>query len=54
MIKLLIATTNPGKIKEITSLLEGLPYQVIGLGDLPDSYEVVEETGEDLHRKRHY
>ena len=45
MIKLLIATTNPGKIKEITSLLEGLPYQVIGLGDLPDSYEVVEETG---------
>ena len=42
---LLIATTNPGKIKEITSLLEGLPYDVIGLNDLPDSYEVVEETG---------
>ncbi len=45
MTKLLIATTNPGKIKEITSLLEGLPYQVIGLSDLPESYEVVEETG---------
>ena len=42
---LLIATTNPGKIKEISSLLEGLPYQVIGLSDLPDSYDVVEETG---------
>ena len=46
MTKLLIATTNPGKIKEITSLLEGLPYHVIGLGDLPDSYDVVEEMGE--------
>ena len=45
MKKLLIATTNPGKIKELSSLLEGLPYQVIGLGDLPDSYDVVEETG---------
>ena len=45
MTKLLIATTNPGKIKEITSLLEGLPYQVIGLSDLPNSYDVVEETG---------
>ncbi len=46
MPKLLIATTNPGKIREITSLLEGLPYEVIGLGDLPDSYEIVEETGQ--------
>jgi XTP/dITP diphosphohydrolase len=45
MPKLLIATTNPGKIREITSLLEGLPYEVIGLNLLPERYDVVEETG---------
>ncbi len=43
--KLLIATTNAGKVREIGSLLEGLPYEVIGLGDLFEAPPPVDETG---------
>lgn len=45
MTKLLIATTNAGKVREIGSLLEGLPYDVIGLQDLPAAPPPVDETG---------
>src|SRR5581483_1696839 len=45
MTKLLIATTNQGKIAEIAALLSALPYQVLGLGDLPQAMPEVEETG---------
>lgn len=45
MRELLIATTNPGKIVEIRSLLAGLPYSVIGLGDLDVNIPSPEETG---------
>jgi len=45
MVKLLIATSNPGKITEITALLRGLPCQVIGLSELPRSLPTVAETG---------
>jgi XTP/dITP diphosphohydrolase len=42
---LLIATTNPGKVAEIASLLKGLNCRVIGLADLPQIPPAVEETG---------
>ncbi len=45
MTKLLIATTNKGKIAEITALLADLPYEVVGLDDLPHALPAVEETG---------
>lgn len=31
---LLLATTNPGKVREIRQALEGLPLRVLGLGDV--------------------
>src|SRR5262245_9111759 len=42
---LLIATSNRGKVAEITSLLKGLDCRVIGLEDLPQVPPPVEETG---------
>lgn len=45
MTKLLLATTNAGKVREIGLLLEGLPYEVIGLQDLPQAPPPVDETG---------
>src|SRR5438552_3466059 len=47
MPQLLIATSNPGKLAEITALLAGLPCQVIGLAHLPPLPEVA-ETGESF------
>ena len=44
--KLLVATTNAGKLAEITAWLSDLPYEVICLNDLPNVPEAVEETGE--------
>lgn len=45
MQKLLIATTNPGKVREISALLEGMQYEIIGLADLAEIPPAVEETG---------
>jgi len=42
--RLLIATTNPGKVKEIARILEGVPIELISLADLPRIPEP-EETG---------
>ena len=42
--KLLVATTNPGKTREIRRVLEGLPIEMLSLGDLPPIPEP-EETG---------
>lgn len=42
---LLIATSNQGKVVELTALLAGLPFRVIGLDDLPDRHPSPEETG---------
>ena len=42
--KLLLATKNKGKIAELRSLLNGLPYEIEGL-DVFDSDFEVEETG---------
>ena len=42
--KLLVATTNAGKIREIAGILERLPVQLVSLADFPDIREP-EETG---------
>lgn len=42
--RLLIATTNPGKVREIRRVLAGLPVTVLTLSDLPPTPEP-EETG---------
>ena len=41
---LLIATTNPGKLREIQAILAGAPVELITLADLPPIAEP-EETG---------
>ena len=33
---LLIATTNPGKVREITGILDGVPAELVTLNDLPE------------------
>ena len=43
--RLLIATSNPGKVLELSALLEGLDRRVLGLRDLPQAPPPVEETG---------
>lgn len=45
MQKLLIATTNAGKVHEISLLLGSLPFEVVGLQDLASIPPPVEETG---------
>lgn len=42
--KLLVATTNPDKIKEIRQILQGAPADIVTLNDVPDIPEP-EETG---------
>lgn len=42
--KLLLGSANPNKAKELAALLEGLPWCVIGLQDLP-AVAAPEETG---------
>jgi XTP/dITP diphosphohydrolase len=44
MMQLLVATTNPGKIREIRQVLDGLPLELVTLADLPAIVEP-EETG---------
>ncbi len=43
--RLLIATTNPGKLREIRLILDGLPIRILGLADLPPVIEP-EEHGQ--------
>jgi XTP/dITP diphosphohydrolase len=42
--RLLIATTNPGKLREIAGILEGVPVDLVSLAAYPDLAEP-EETG---------
>lgn len=44
MKRLVIATKNVGKAREMAEALAGLPYEVVSLADYPDAPEV-EETG---------
>src|SRR3989339_125931 len=46
--KLLIATTNEGKIGEITHFLKSLPFHLVTLKDLNQEIEEPEETGATL------
>ena len=41
---LLIATTNPGKLREIRGILAGIPYELVSLNAFPEIPEP-EETG---------
>ena len=41
--KILVATGNQGKLKEIRSLLEGSPIEIVGLNQLVDPPEVIED-----------
>ena len=43
--KLLVATTNPGKSKEIAGILDSLPVDLVSLADFP-GIEEPEESGE--------
>src|SRR5207302_6353063 len=45
MTQLLVATSNPGKVVELATLLKDLPCQVIGLSDLPQPLPIAAETG---------
>ncbi|HVH55308.1 MAG TPA: non-canonical purine NTP pyrophosphatase, partial [Vicinamibacterales bacterium] len=42
--RILIATTNPGKMREIAGMLAGFPIEVVSLDQFPDVSEP-EETG---------
>lgn len=42
---ILIATTNPGKVREIVELLDGLPVRWLTLSDLPQAPPEPAETG---------
>jgi XTP/dITP diphosphohydrolase len=42
--ELLIATTNPGKLREISSILDGLPIRLRTLADFPGT-AIADETG---------
>jgi XTP/dITP diphosphohydrolase len=42
--RLLVATTNPGKLREIRALMSDAPVELLGLSDLP-RIEEPEETG---------
>lgn len=43
MIEIVVATRNPGKLKEIREALAGLPLKLISLKDCPGAPEVVED-----------
>jgi XTP/dITP diphosphohydrolase len=58
MQELLIATTNPGKLGEITRILHGVPITLKTLADFPQ-VAVAEETGSSFganarHKAMHY
>ena len=40
---LLVATTNPGKLREFVQLLDGLSLHIVSLADLPDAPAVAED-----------
>ena len=50
--RLLIATTNPGKVREIREILAGAPVALVGLDELPAIPEP-EETGTSFRANAH-
>jgi len=53
-VKLLVATTNPGKLAEIEAALKDLPVDILSLSDIQDRPEVAEDgsTFEENARKK--
>lgn len=43
MKQLILATRNPGKVKEISAILQGIPFEILSLQSYPDIAEVVED-----------
>lgn len=43
--RLLVASGNPGKLRELTALFEGLPIALVSLADLPEPVDEPDETG---------
>jgi len=57
MQKLLVATTNPGKLREITAILEGIPFELVTLNDvapITDPDETGETFAENARLKARY
>ncbi len=52
--RIVLATGNTGKVKELNALVSHLPIELLSLDDLPDRPEVVEDgvTFEDNARKK--
>lgn len=46
--KLLLATTNKGKVSEMMSYLQTLPFDLLSLADLPEPIEAPDETEETI------
>jgi XTP/dITP diphosphohydrolase len=44
--RLLVATSNPGKMRELAALFADLPVTLLSLKDLPQSIEPPDETGD--------
>jgi XTP/dITP diphosphohydrolase len=42
-LKILIATGNKGKIRELSSMLKGMSYEIVGLQEFPDTPSVIED-----------
>ena len=57
MLSVVLATRNPGKVAEISSILSGLPLQIKSLLELPELPEIVEDQdtleGNALKKARH-
>ncbi|MGQ9858724.1 MAG: XTP/dITP diphosphatase [Thermodesulfobacteriota bacterium] len=54
--RLILATRNSGKLREVKEILRGLPVEVVGLGELPGAPEVVEDGlsfAENARKKAH-
>lgn len=45
-IRLLVATSNPGKMRELEALFADVPCVLVSLRDLPEAIEPPDETGE--------
>jgi XTP/dITP diphosphohydrolase len=44
--RLLVATSNPGKMRELAALFADVPCTLLSLADLPEAVEPPDETGE--------
>ncbi len=48
MRKIIIATGNKGKLKEIKEILDGLPYELVPMDEVWDPLPVINEDGENF------